>query len=80
MTTALFLAALISDLAYAQTFEIQWANFSAWLIAGGLVIGALVLLLALIGLFRKRDGTRPGLLRRPGRRELLLTASFRVVG
>ena len=26
MTTALFLAALISDVAYAQTFEIQWAN------------------------------------------------------
>ena len=62
MTTALFLAALISDLAYAQTFEIQWANFSAWLIAGGLVIGAVVLALGIIGMFRRRDGTRPGLL------------------
>ncbi len=62
MTTALFLAALISDLAYAQTFEIQWANFSAWLIAGGLVIGAVVLALAIIGYFRNRVGARPGLL------------------
>lgn len=62
MTTALFLGALISDVAYAQTFEIQWANFSAWLIAGGLLIGAVVVAVAIIGFFRNRGGARPGLL------------------
>lgn len=62
MATALFLGALISDLAYARTFEVQWANFSSWLIAGGLTVGAIVVAVAAIGLFRRRDGARPGLL------------------
>lgn len=62
MAVALFLGALLSDLAYSRTFEIQWANFSAWLIAGGLVIGAIVLAIAVVGFFRNRDGKRPGLL------------------
>ena len=48
----LFLAALISDLAYWSTFHVQWANFSAWLIAGGLFASAFVLLWALVNLFR----------------------------
>ena len=30
----------------------QWANFSSWLIAGGLVVGGFALLWALINLFR----------------------------
>ncbi|MET3793135.1 DUF2231 domain-containing protein [Aquamicrobium terrae] len=50
----LFLAALIGDFAYWQTFHIQWANFSSWLIAGGLVGGGLAMLWALVGLFRYR--------------------------
>jgi uncharacterized membrane protein len=49
---SLFLAALLSDIAYASTFEIQWKNFASWLIAGGLVFGGFALLWALIGLFR----------------------------
>jgi uncharacterized membrane protein len=61
MAAALFLGALLSDLAYAQTFEIQWANFSAWLIAGGLLAGGIVLAMAIVNFFRGRDGTRPGL-------------------
>lgn len=48
----LFLAALISDWAYASTFHIQWLNFAAWLNAGGLLIGAFALLWALITMFR----------------------------
>lgn len=48
----LFLGALVSDIAYWQTFEIQWANFAAWLTAGGLVGGGLARLWALINLFR----------------------------
>lgn len=48
----LFLGALLSDLAYRASFHVQWANFSSWLIAGGLFVGAFALLWALIDLFR----------------------------
>jgi uncharacterized membrane protein len=50
----MFLAALVSDVAYWQTFQIQWANFSAWLIAAGLLGGGFALLWALVNLFRFR--------------------------
>src|SRR5690554_2183849 len=46
----LFLAALLSDIAYARTFEIQWNNFASWLIASGLVLAAIAMVCALIGL------------------------------
>ncbi|WP_046867423.1 DUF2231 domain-containing protein [Microvirga massiliensis] len=49
----LFLGALVSDLAYWASFHVQWANFSSWLIAGGLLVGALALLWALVNLFRR---------------------------
>jgi uncharacterized membrane protein len=48
----LFLGALLSDLAYRASFQIQWANFSSWLIAGGLLVGGFALLWALIDLIR----------------------------
>ena len=48
----LFLAALVSDFAYWGTFQIQWANFASWLIAGGLLGGAGAVLWALVDLFR----------------------------
>ena len=32
-TVPLFLGALLSDIAYGQTYQIQWANFASWLIA-----------------------------------------------
>lgn len=47
---ALFTAALVTDIAYLRSAEIQWTNFSAWLITGALVFGGVVLALALIGL------------------------------
>ena len=49
----LFLGALISDFAYRASFHIQWANFSSWLIAAGLLVGGFALLWALINLFRR---------------------------
>jgi len=54
----LFLGALVSDLAYWASFHVQWANFSSWLIAGGLLVGAFALLWALVNLFRR--GTAKG--------------------
>jgi uncharacterized membrane protein len=48
----LFLGALLSDLAYWQSFHVQWANFASWLIAGGLLVGGFAVLWALIDLLR----------------------------
>jgi uncharacterized membrane protein len=44
---AYFTAALATDLAYWQTAEVMWERFSIWLIAGGLVMAALVALAAI---------------------------------
>ena len=51
-TVPLFLGALLSDIAYTQTYQIQWANFSAWLIAGALVFAGFAFLFALVNLIR----------------------------
>ncbi|NWE41159.1 hypothetical protein HX875_16930 [Pseudomonas yamanorum] len=61
-TVPLFLGALLSDIAYYQTFQIQWSNFAAWLIAGGLVFCGLAWLFALVNLLRAaRKAGRPTL-------------------
>ena len=51
-TIPLFVGVLLSDVAYAMSYEVQWKNFSSWLIVGGLVVGGFALLSALAGLFR----------------------------
>lgn len=48
----LFLGALLSDLAYSATYQMQWKNFASWLIVGGLVFGGLALIWPLIELIR----------------------------
>lgn len=50
----LFLGALLSDIGYARTYEIQWNNFASWLIASGLVVSAIAMVCALIGLVPSR--------------------------
>ncbi|RVT95034.1 DUF2231 domain-containing protein [Sphingomonas crocodyli] len=56
---ALFTGALLADIAYLQSAEIQWTNFAAWLNAGALLMGGFVLLWALIEAFRlRRDRVR----------------------
>jgi uncharacterized membrane protein len=61
-TVPLFLGALLSDIAYYQTYQIQWSNFAAWLIAGGLVFCGLAWLFALVNLLRAdRKAGRPTL-------------------
>lgn len=47
---ALFTSALVTDIAYLKTAELQWSNFSQWLISGGLLFGGLVLAWALVSL------------------------------
>lgn len=50
----LFAGALLSDWAYFRSYEAQWANFSAWLIAAGLVLAGLALLAGLVDVLRSR--------------------------
>lgn len=59
-TVPLFLGALFSDIAYSKSYQIQWSNFAAWLIAGGLLFCGLALVFALINLVRaEHKGGRP---------------------
>lgn len=61
-TVPLFLGALLSDIAYAQTYQIQWSNFAAWLIAGAELFCGLALLCGLVNLIRApRKAGRPTL-------------------
>lgn len=43
-----FIGTLATDIAYAVTADMQWANFSAWLLTVGLVISIFVVLAGLI--------------------------------
>ncbi|UYH54101.1 hypothetical protein N6L26_08505 [Qipengyuania sp. SS22] len=51
---ALYPSALLTDITYLNTAEIQWANFSSWLIVGADLFAGLLLAWALIGLFFER--------------------------
>ncbi len=58
-----FTLALLTDLAYWQTANLMWVNFSAWLLFAGLVFGAVGLIAGLLDLVRPRTRPlRPGLL------------------
>ncbi|GAA4043120.1 DUF2231 domain-containing protein [Sphingomonas rosea] len=55
-----WIGALITDITYSRTANIQWANFSAWLIVAGLVMGGFAALAGIIDYFgdrRVRSGT-----------------------
>lgn len=67
----LYLGAFLSDHAYSRSYQIQWSNFAAWLIAGAMVFTGMALLWALVDLVRK--GRRRG---RPLLYLLLLAAIF----
>jgi len=56
----LFLGGLLSDLAYARTYEIQWLNFAAWLIAGGMVFAGIALVWSLLEVLLRREARRRG--------------------
>jgi uncharacterized membrane protein len=43
-----FIGALITDLAYLGSANVQWSNFSIWLITAGLVMGGLAALTGII--------------------------------
>jgi uncharacterized membrane protein len=52
---ALFPAALLSDIAYLNTAEMQWSNFAAWLITGALLFGGMALVFCVVSAVRERS-------------------------
>jgi uncharacterized membrane protein len=54
-----FLGAVITDIAYSAGAFLMWLHFSQWLIAAGLLFGALAALVLLIEFFARR-GIRTG--------------------
>lgn len=56
----LFLGALLSDWAYAESYQVQWTNFSSWLIAGALLLAGFALLWAIIDALRADRPSRRG--------------------
>src|SRR3546814_6178832 len=53
-TTPLFLGALLSDIAYSKSYEIQWSNFASWLLVGAMVLASIALLCGIIEFFSGR--------------------------
>ncbi|RDI58489.1 DUF2231 domain-containing protein [Microvirga subterranea] len=50
-----FILALLNDIAYWRTANLQWQNFAEWLLFAGLVVGGVVLVVEVVGLlFRRR--------------------------
>lgn len=45
---ACFVGALVTDIVYAQTAEMQWSNFSAWLLVVGIIFTVLAAIAGLI--------------------------------
>jgi uncharacterized membrane protein len=51
----LLLGALLSDWAYFSSQEIQWVNFAAWLVAGGLLLAGPALVWGAVDVLRSPD-------------------------
>ncbi len=63
---ACFSCALLTDVAYAVTANMLWADFSAWLLAAGMGLGVLAAIAGLAGLAAgRRARAELGLPRRP---------------
>ncbi|HEX7712145.1 MAG TPA: DUF2231 domain-containing protein [Sphingomonadaceae bacterium] len=53
-----FIGALLTDITYANTAVMQWANFSAWLLAFGEIFGVIAAIFGLID-FLNAGAARP---------------------
>ena len=56
---ACFTGAFATDIAYVETYEMMWADFSVWLITIGLVMGVLATIAGIVDyLVHRRDRSR----------------------
>lgn len=53
-----FVGTLLTDLAYWRSAEMMWADFSAWLVSAGVVLGWLFLIIGLIEIAARRAHRR----------------------
>lgn len=53
-SAACFIGTLLTDITYWRTAEMMWANFSAWLLAAGLIVGLIAAILFLIDYLTRR--------------------------
>ena len=76
-----FIGALLTDIAYAVTAEMMWADFSAWLLVAGVIIGVLAAIAGLID-FLGSPGIRalgPAWLHMIGNLAVLVIAFFNLL-
>lgn len=57
---AFFTAAFVADIAYANSAQMQWANFAVWLIAGGLLMGVLAAIAGIVDALLYKGAHRRG--------------------
>jgi uncharacterized membrane protein len=55
---ACFCAALVTDIAYSRTADITWADFSDWLLAGGMAMGVLAAIAGVVAAIADRRTRR----------------------
>jgi uncharacterized membrane protein len=56
---ACFSGALATDVAYAQTADMMWADFSAWLLAVGMLFGLVAAIMGIIQIWTNRRQRGP---------------------
>jgi uncharacterized membrane protein len=56
---ACFVGTLLTDIVYWRTADMLWADFSAWLISAGVILGWLAAIAALVDLFGHRYQAAP---------------------
>jgi uncharacterized membrane protein len=59
-SAAYFVGALATDLAYLQTPDVMWEQFSIWLITAGMILAGVAVIAYVIDLFTGRQIDRPG--------------------
>ena len=53
-----FVGTLLTDLAYWRTADMMWADFSAWLLTVGVIVGCITVVVALVETFAVRSPLR----------------------
>ena len=78
---AYFTGAFVTDIIYANTAEMMWANFSVWLITGGLIMGFIAAAAGLIDFVasRRLRAERPAWPHSAGNALVLILSLFNVL-